>query len=395
MNWVDILVVLLAVLAAISGARQGFVIALPAFVGVLLGAIGGIRLAPLLIEYFDHPAAKVAFAVACVVLLVALGETIGVYVGRKLKRKITSRRIDGVDSVFGALVQGFVVFLVAWLIALPLTSATGLPGLVSAVKGSTVLGGVDRVMPPSAQQLPGELGALLDASGFPAAIDPFSRTPITQVQPPDPALQNSATVQRVRSSVLKVHGRAPACSRSLEGSSVVVSPQRVMTNAHVVAGTTDVTVEVNGSDLSAHVVHFDPDADIAVLAVPGLTASPLPLAGREAVAGDDAIVLGYPLDGPYTASPARVRQRIRLQGPNIYGSGSVPRDVYTVRALVRSGNSGGPMVDPDGDVTGLVFGAATDDPETGFVLTTREIGDEVRAAPRMATEVNTGPCTTE
>ncbi|TCP56867.1 colicin V production protein [Tamaricihabitans halophyticus] len=393
MNWVDILVIVLALLAAISGARQGFVVALPAFVGVLIGAIGGIRLAPLIVENFDHPAAKVGFAVAIVVLLVAIGEMLGVYLGRKLKKKITSRKIDGVDSVFGAVVQGFVVFVVAWLIAMPLTSATGMPGLVSAVKGSTVLGAVDKLIPPGAQEFPGELRALLDASGFPAAIDPFSRTPITEVGPPDAGLQNSEVVQRVQSSVLKVQGRAPACSRSLEGSSVVVAPERVMTNAHVVAGTTDVTVDMAGERLPAYVVHFDPNADIAMLAVPGLPARPLPIASPEAVAGDDAIVLGYPLDGPYTASPARVRQRIQLQGPDIYGDNSVPRDVYTVRALVRSGNSGGPMVDPGGSITGLVFGAATDDPETGFVLTTSEIGDEVRAAPRMTQEVGTGPCT--
>jgi len=297
-NWVDLLVIALAVLAAVSGARQGVITALPAFIGVLLGAVAGIKIAPLVVQYIESTPTRVAFAVAIFVLLVALGETLGVWLGRSLRQKIESPKVAGVDNVLGAIVQGAVVFVVAWLIALPLVTVGGLPGLASAIRNSTVLGGVDNVMPDAAQDLPEELRRLLDVSGFPAVVDPFDRTPNREVDPPDPALQNSAVVQNVRSSVLKIHARAPSCSRALEGSGFVIAPERMMTNAHVVAGTSEVSVETDDGQLDARVVLYDPETDVAVLSVPGLTATPLSFAGEPATSGQDGIVLGYPLDGP-------------------------------------------------------------------------------------------------
>jgi S1-C subfamily serine protease len=284
------------------------------------------------------------------------------------------------------------VFVVAWLIALPLVTVGGLPSLASAIRDSTVLGGVNNVMPSSAQNLPDELRRLLDVSGFPAAVDPFDRTPSKEVAPPDPKLQGSAVVQRVRPSVLKIHAKAPSCSRALEGTGFVIAPERMMTNAHVVAGTSEVTVETDDGPFDARVVHYDPDTDVAVLAVPGLPAAPLRFAGQPAASGQDGIVLGYPLDGPYTASPARVRDKINLTGPDIYDASTVTREVFTLRALVRSGNSGGPLVDTQGRVIGVIFGAAVDESETGFALTANEVNDEVRAARGMSRAVGTGNC---
>jgi uncharacterized membrane protein required for colicin V production len=392
-NWVDVLVVVLALLAAVSGARQGFVVALPAFLGVIVGAVLGIQLAPLVVEMFDHPAARVGIAVGTVVFLVALGETVGVYFGNKLKRRISSPKLSGLDNALGAVVQGAVVFVVAWLIALPLTSVAAMPGLTRAINNSSVLGGVNEVMPEAAQGLPGELRRLLDESGFPAILAPFQDTPVREIEPPDPALQDSEVVRGVRTSVLKVRGTAPSCSRSLEGTGFVVDDERVMTNAHVVAGTDRVTVETAWGNLPAEVVHYDPATDLAVLAVPGLPAQPLPLASEPASAGDDTIALGYPLDGPYTATPTRIRERITLRGPDIYDSATVQRDVYTVRGQVRSGNSGGPLIDPEGRVVGVVFGASVEDPDTGFVLTADEVRDEIERADSFTSKVATGSCT--
>jgi S1-C subfamily serine protease len=318
------------VLAAISGARQGVLTALPAFVGVLLGAILGIKIAPLVVQYIESTPTRVAFAVAIFVLLVALGETLGVWLGRSLRERINSPKLAGVDNALGAIVQG--------------------------------------------------------------AVDPFDRTPSKEVGPPDPALQSSAVVKRVRPSVLKIHAKAPSCSRALEGTGFVIAPERMMTNAHVVAGTNEVTVETRNGPYDARVVHYDPETDVAVLAVPGLPAPTLRFAGPPAQSGQDGIVLGYPLDGPYTASPARVRDRINLNGPDIYDSNTVTREVFTLRALVRSGNSGGPLVDTSGRVIGVIFGAAVDESETGFALTADEVSDEVRAAPGMSRAVGTGSC---
>ncbi|KOV80559.1 MarP family serine protease [Nocardia sp. NRRL S-836] len=393
MNWVDLLVLGLAAIAAVSGARQGMVVALPAFVGVLVGLILGTQIAPLLVSQFENVVTKVVFAVGIVVLLVALGETIGVYIGRTIKARVNASPLRGADNALGAIVQGIVVFVVAWMIALPLTSVVGLPDLTSSLRQSVILGKVNETMPQAARVLSDDLQKLFDVSGFPQAMDPFNRTPLKEVSPPNGELANSPAASRLRSSVLKVRGRAPSCSRALEGTGFVIAPERVLTNAHVVAGTNEVTVEVGRGQFDATVVHYDPKVDIAILAVPDLEATPLQFRSDEVQAGEDGIVLGYPLDGPYKASPARVRERIPLlRGPDIYDAQTVTRDVYTVRAEVRSGNSGGPLVDPSGRVMGVVFGAAVDDPETGFVLTAQQVQAMVQKAPTLTRRASTQGC---
>lgn len=396
MNWVDLLVIVLALLAAISGARQGVVIALPALLGVAIGAIAGIRLAPLVVDLFANPAAKVACAVATLVFLVALGETLGVWAGRRFKAAVKGRfntqKLSGIDQTLGAILQGAVVLLVAWLIAVPLTGVAALPGLARAINNSTILGAVDKAVPASAESLPADLRKLLDVSGFPSIVDPFQKTEITDTAPPDMALQHSAVVQQLHSSVLKIRGTASSCSRALEGTGFVIAPQRVMTNAHVVAGTDETSVETSQGRLSARVVYFDPEVDLAVLAVPRLHASPLALATDPAKSGDSAIVLGYPLDGPYTATAARIRNEITLQGPDIYDAHTVRRDVFTIRAQVRSGNSGGPLVDPSGAVIGVVFGASVEDADTGFTLTAKQVRSVVQDAATLSARVSTGSC---
>jgi S1-C subfamily serine protease len=371
-------------------------VALLSFVGVLGGAILGVRLAPLLVSGIQNQSTRVIVSIVVVVLLVALGETTGVFFGRRIRDRITGERTLKVDSALGSVLQAFTVVVAAWLVALPLASAS-FPGLAASVRGSEVLHSVDSVMPDGARKLPAELRQLLDDSGFPDVLSPFTQTPITAVGPPDAALAHSQIVRDVAGSVLKVRGRAPSCSRQLEGTGFVIGPQRVMTNAHVVAGTSETTVEVPGRGsrtrtLRATVVSYDPQVDVAVLAVPDLEADPLTFAAEPARAGDDAIVLGYPLDGPFTATAAKVRDRIQLRGPDIYDSGTVTRDVYTVRAVVRSGNSGGPMIAPDGRVIGVVFGAALDDSETGFVLTAQQVSAALNSSGGLTRRADTGSC---
>jgi S1-C subfamily serine protease len=396
MSWVDLIVIGLAIIAGISGWRHGMAVALLSFVGVLGGAIIGVRLAPLIAAGIDSPNTRIIVSIAVVVLLVALGETTGVFFGRRIRDRITGERSLAVDSTLGSVLQAITVVLAAWLVALPLASAS-FPGLAAGVRGSEVLRAVDSVMPEGAKQLPSELRQLLNNSGFPEVLNPFAEAPITEVAAPNPALVNSAAVTAVSGSVLKIRGRAPSCSRQLEGTGFVIGPQLVMTNAHVVAGTSETGVEVAGRrgkivELPATVVSYDPAVDVAVLRVPDLDAKPLSFDPQPATAGDDAIVLGYPLDGPFTITPGRIRQNIKLKGPDIYDDGEVTRDVYTVRASVQSGNSGGPMIDPSGKVIGVVFGAALDDQETGFVLTAEQVAPAVQAAPGLKRKVGTGTC---
>jgi S1-C subfamily serine protease len=360
---------------------------------VLTGAVIGVRIAPSLIEGYQSPEVRVALGVSIVIVLIAIGEMLGVLLGRAVQRRIDAEALRQMDSFLGAVVQGIAALVVAWLVALPLSKSSVYTGLTGAVRDSSVLRIVDTIMPNVLRDLPSELTRLLDVSGFPDVLAPFSPTPITDVGPADPVLLNSPVVRQAKASVLKVRGRARSCSRALEGSGFVVAPQRVITNAHVVAGTDQVQVEISPNNaLDAEVVSYDPEVDVAILKVPGLRAPVLPLAPKPAISGLSGLVLGYPLDGPYTASAARVRDRIHLRGPDIYNASTVVRNVYTVRAVVRSGNSGGPLLDGSGQVLGLVFGAAVDNDETGFVLADDEIADEVITAPSRNTEVSTGSC---
>ncbi|MDN5855226.1 MAG: MarP family serine protease [Pseudonocardia sp.] len=396
MSWVDLIVIALALIAGVSGWRHGMAVALLSFVGVLGGAIVGVRLAPLIAAGIESPNTRIVVSIVIVVLLVALGETTGVFFGRRIRDRITGERTLVVDSTLGSVLQALTVVIAAWLVALPLASAS-FPGLAAGVRGSEVLRFVNTVMPDSARSLPDELGQLLDTSGFPRILRPFDETPIEEIGPPDASLASSPIVGEVADSVLKVRGRAPSCQRALEGSGFVIGDGLVMTNAHVVAGTESVSVEVVDDrgrtvELDGEVVLYDPAVDIAVLRVPDLDAEALTFRPQPAQVGEDAIILGYPLDGPFTASAAKVRQEITLNGPDIYDDATVSRSVYTVRAVVRSGNSGGPMIDREGQVIGVVFGAALDDSETGFVLTNEQVAASVNPQAQLGAEVDTGAC---
>jgi S1-C subfamily serine protease len=164
-----------------------------------------------------------------------------------------------------------------------------------------------------------------------------------------------------------------------------------MSNAHVVAGSETVTVEADGQSYDASVVSYDPEADISLLDVPNLPSAPLAFDMREAPTGTDSVVMGYPGGGDFTATPARIREIIQLKGPDIYHTNTVTREVYTIRGTVRQGNSGGPLIDRDGRVLGVVFGAAVDDADTGFVLTANEVAKQMAKVGNTAT-VPTGTC---
>lgn len=390
-GWVDIAVVAIALLAATSGWRQGAVASALAFLGVVLGAVAGILVAPHVLDHVDGARARVFVGIALIVILVIIGEVAGMVLGRALRSGMHSRAARSVDSIIGAGLQAVAVLVAAWLLAIPLTSSSQ-PEVASSVRGSAVLGRVDEVAPDWLRQVPKEFSALLDTSGLPDVIGPFGRTPVVEVAAPDASTASGPIPLQLQASVIKINGVAPSCQKALEGSGFVVAPDLVMTNAHVVAGTAEVTVDSPDGELDAEVVLFDPEEDVAVLRVAQLRAPVLQFASNPAESGSDAIVLGYPGGGPYTASPARIREVINLSGPDIYRTGTVEREVYTVRGSVRQGNSGGPLVNSSGEVLGVVFGAAVDDPDTGFVLTAAEIADELTRSLDSPVSVGTGEC---
>ncbi|PND55087.1 acid resistance periplasmic serine protease MarP [Mycobacterium sp. ENV421] len=391
-QWLDIAVLAVALVAAVSGWRSGALGSLMSFVGVILGAIAGVMLAPHIVSHISSPRAKLFAALFLILALVVVGEVAGVVLGRAVRGAIRNRAVRSVDSVIGVAVQLLVVMVAAWLLASPLTSSDQ-PNLAAATRGSKVLAEVDKYAPEWLKAVPKRMSALLRTSGLPDVLQPFGRTPIQAVDAPDASLADSLVVGNARASVVKIRGVAPGCQKVLEGTGFVIAPNRVMSNAHVVAGSDSVTVEAEGQTYDATVVSYDPNEDISILDVPNLPERPLVFADQPAKSGTDAVVLGYPGGGEFAATPARVRETIELNGPDIYRTTTVNREVYTIRGTVRQGNSGGPMINRAGQVLGVVFGAAVDDNDTGFVLTANEVSRQLAKIGNTA-KVPTGACVT-
>ncbi len=387
----DLVVVLAAIGYAMGGFRNGAVLGALSFAGFFGGAATGAQLAKPLGRMLANGAAQVPVAIVCVLFFALLGQLVAVWIGGRLRSRVTWHPARKLDQVVGALFSVLAVLLVSWMIAVPLAVAP-YPTVAGQVRRSVVIRGVDNVLPNSVRELYSSLRLFVDRSGFPQVFGALQPTRIVDVPQADSALVHSAAVSSARPSVLKVRSVAPSCDRGIEGSSFVYAPERVLTNAHVVAGADQVQVQSATGWLTAHVVVFDPSRDIAVLWVPGLAAKPLPLSPVIAKSGQDAIVLGYPQDGPFDVRPARIRDREKISGRDIYGQLSVDRDIYTIRSVVRAGNSGGPLVDTAGSVLGIVFASALDSADTGFVLTAQEAAADAAQGRSATKPVSTSSC---
>ena len=389
---VDVVLVLAVVLFAVSGYRQGFVVGVLSFAGFLGGGIVGAELAPSVADWSvlaSLPRAVVGLAL--VFLLAVVGQLLAGMLGGALRRRIVWRPARQVDAVGGALVSSIGLLLIFWLLALAVASSP-FPELASLARRSAVVGAVDSVVPPAGRRLFSSFRDVVDEHGFPEVFDVLHPTDVQEVDPPDRQLVDSPVVQASRDSVVKITGVAKDCSRRIEGTGFTFAPERVMTNAHVVAGVDQPTVEVGESRLEAWVVLFDPVTDVAVLAVPGLDRQALRFATEPSGSGDDAVVLGYPEDGPFRPDSARIRGRIEARGSDIYGEDEVVREVYALRGRVRPGNSGGPVLTLAGQVAGVVFAAAADDPEVGYALTAQEVSEEAERGRTAERRVSAGRC---
>jgi S1-C subfamily serine protease len=391
MSLVDLILIVLLLLFGVSGYRQGFVVGVFSFAGFFGGALIGLQVGPLIAGLFDDQSLRLVVSLIAVFGLAVLGQTLAGWLGGRLRKVITNKTGQVLDDLGGAVVSVLAVTMVAWLVAVPLGDSSQ-SWLASAVRESSVLGAINKVMPDQAKTLTESLRQTVDTNGFPEVFGDLVPTRVKEVEAPDPQLAGSAVVQNARKSVVKVLGTARGCSRRIEGSGFVYADDHVMTNAHVVAGTDSVRIEVNGDSHSARVVVYDPKRDLAVLYVPELDAPAMPFAKVEAQTGADAIVLGFPLDGPYNAQSARVRDVGDITGPDIYEDGSVTREVYTIRGLVRSGNSGGPLIAADGSVLGVIFAAAADDPTVGYAVTNDEAATVAALGRSRSDGVDTGSC---
>jgi len=395
----DVLLVLLLVSYAVTGYRQGLLVSTLSLLGFLGGGALGMWLLPSLLQSSrfatDHEVVGVVALVLGVFLVASLGQAIMVAAGRRARSRVRAGPLRFPDALLGSVAVVAAVSILVWFVAGAVRG--GAPGpLARAIGESQVLRTIDRVVPPATGRLFAGFRTILDRNGFPRVFDGLSPEPIQAVDPPDGAASAAPAIRRAATSVVKVTGVAEACNRGQEGSGWVTSPEKVVTNAHVVAGMNAARVQVGGEGrlYPATVVVFDPQRDLAVLEVPGLPAPALK-EGAPLSTGDSAVVAGFPLDGPFRLDPARLRRTLTATGSDIYGQPGVSREIYSLFARVEPGNSGGPLLSGSGEVVGVVFAKSLDDESTGYALTLKEAQPVLDAAGGATSRVSTGACSRE
>ena len=370
----------------IWGFRHGLSSAIFAIAGIVLGLIAAFFVTPLVASWVPVPLLRIIVTIFVGLGLIAAGHALGGAVGRGIRRGIERGPLSGIDRVLGAVVSGIVAALVMSVIATSIAQL-GVPALSRAIGGSTVLRVINTVTPDPVEAWLAQARAAIADRGMQTFGEAIGTTPpVPTIDAGTPALTAAAQ------SVVRITGNAYACGQSQAGSGFVISDDRVLTNAHVVAGVTEPVIEApDGETITGTIVYFDPTIDLAVIAAPGLNAVPLPL-GDTLITGSDAAVEGYPYGGPFMASGASVVSVGTVSVPDIYGSTTAEREVYTLAAQVREGNSGGPLLATDGSVSGIVFARNASEDSVGYAMTMEEIDPVAAQAPTLAAAVDSGTC---
>jgi S1-C subfamily serine protease len=384
MTKVDWLIVVFTVLLAVYGYAQGFIVGALSLVGFGLGAFLGTRLAPLILPGGSRSQYAPLFGLLGALLAGAVLASGFEGIGARVRMFLRLPGLRIVDGVLGAALTASVALGIAWIVGAIALQSTSSAVLQRDIQRSAILKGLNELLPPS--------GPILHAL---ARIDPLPsvRGPQANVGAPPRGIVNAPGVRAAAPSVVKVLGTA--CGLGIEGSGWVAAPGEIVTNAHVVAGETDTTVQIGGNPpgLDAVVIDFDAHDDIAILRVAGLSQPMLRLAAKPQP-GTAAAILGYPLDGGFDAEPGRIGQTEVVSTEDAYGNGPVLRSIIALRGKVRPGNSGGPMVDPTGQVVATVFAAITGSPngEGGFAVPNELVRKELDASRARVHSVPTGAC---
>lgn len=391
MDLLDLGVIVLIILAVTHGWRRGAVAQLLAFAGFVGGIVAARAIIVIVEPHLRGGSTKTVFALGLIVLLASLmasiGRRLGSVVGSKLARFSTARRLD---SGLGSVIATMSTLVVCWLFASVLVE-TSLTGLSQQIQHSKIISAVEALMPPVPDQF-ASIDRYLARNGFPQVLVNALPQPTGAIELPDAAMVNQA-VHRDASSTVKVV--ATGCPGiALDGSGFVTSGGLVVTNAHVIAGTSQVTVQLpRASPVLATPILFDPRLDIAVLRPDStLPARQLTLDPQDSERALPAIVLGYPGGGPLTDGGAAIMSRFVAEGRDIYDTSITYRVVYEIEAIVRPGNSGGPLVAPSGEVLGVVFSRSTTSPTIGYALASPRVLAKVDQALHLTMAVSTDSC---
>jgi len=387
MTQLDWIIVAIAAILASFGFRRGFIVGALSLGGFALGAVIGTRLGPLLLPQGSSSPYAPAFGLVGALLAGAILASGLEGLGFKLRSGLRIPGLGILDGLLGAMLGAAVGLGIVWIIAAVAAQTPGENQLRLDIQRSAILRELNRDLPPS--------GPILNAL---ARLDPLPSIagPSPSVSAPPPRIARAAGVKRASRSVVRVLGTA--CGLAIEGSGWVAEPDVVVTNAHVVAGEQDTTVQVGGEspDLPAQPIAFDPADDIAVLRVPGLDRPALSLVPAP-VSGTAGAILGYPENGPFDVRPGRIGRTQTVLTQDAYGNGPVSRVLTPLRGVVRPGNSGGAMVDVNGRVLTTVFASTVGGgPRGGYGVANATVQAVLASAlARSGTggQVSTGACT--
>ena len=387
----DAVLILLLVTYLIVGFRAGFAKSLGGIVGIIAGSIAAFFAIPLVGGFVPDAGWRTAATLGVAVALLFVGYAAGASIGDSVSSRFRRAPVRFLDRALGGVVTTVTAALVVLLIS---TSAAplGAPVLSQILSSSSVLRAIDGVTPDPVQAMLARLRSIAVRDALPRVTEALGG--ITDSPDLPDVATNSSALSTAARSVVRVSGNAYACNQNQSGSGFVAAKNRIITNAHVVAGVTEIVVEArNGQAVSGTVVYFDPIDDLAVIATSSLSVAALGLSPDLEV-GDDAVFDGYPFGGPFTSGPARVLSSGSERVDDIYGDTDNPRDVYALAADVQQGNSGGPLLSTDGEVAGVIFAKSADTANLGFAMTNDEVAPVVAQAPDLTKPVTTGGCTT-
>ena len=383
----DLLLVLLLIAALINGYRSGLFRSVFGIVGLIAGGIAAYFVVPIVGSWVPEPEWRTPASIGAALLLIFIGLSIGSSVGSALRSGVRRIKLGPVDRVLGAVFTAVASALVASMVAMSVSSL-GVPFLSPAISSSTVIGGIDRLTPDTVKTFIAQLRSAAVNQGLPRVVDAFSG-PAPEIPVFD---TDKPALTLAEQSVVRITGTAYSCGQSQSGTGFVVSEDRIVTNAHVVAGVTAPVIESpSGESLQGKIVYFDSVNDLAVIAVDGFSAAPLELTENLA-SGSLAVADGYPFGGPFVSDPAEVLSVSSLSVADIYGQDPTPRQVYTLASDVQQGESGGPLLNDAGQVAGVIFAKSTDTANVGYALAMEEVAPVANGAAALGAAVSSGTC---
>ncbi len=383
----NLIIILIVIISIFRGWTIGLIRQLFSAIGFFGGLFLGAYLEHWVVNFGHSNLSRTIYTLLCTLGLAFIFLTIGELIGNYLKRHITFKEINILDNILGSLTSIITVTISIWLAAAILGSMS-IAGINSFVNSSSIVQTLNKTF-PNAPNVIQKLGAIIDPNGFPKVFIGNEPTINSNVSLPNLTSFQAAIIND-QASVVKVEGLG--CGGMVEGSGFVVSKNLVATNAHVIAGINQVYVYASNGSHLATPVYFNPNLDFAVLRVNNLQDKPLNIDSNSLNNGTDEIVMGYPGGGPLTIKPAVILSELNAVGLNIYGQGNVNRSVYELKADVIPGNSGGPLIEKNGSVSGVVFAQSTTYNEVGYALTANQITGPINQAKTAQNRVSTRSC---